>query len=90
MSTSNGMKADLLSAELSAIDGATATLPPEGAMASRTFTWDNVAAPSGGSSTTSVTVTASRGNHTFVRTQVATVSILADRRVISQLSFTFP
>ncbi|HEY9899405.1 MAG TPA: hypothetical protein V6D00_09510 [Pantanalinema sp.] len=90
VSTSSGLKPERLSAELSAIDGAQASLPAEAAQASRTFTWDNVAAPAGGTSTVSVTVTASRGNRTYARTQVATASLLADRRVSSRLSFAFP
>lgn len=88
-SAGNGIKLESLNAELAAVDGAKASLPPEPAKSSRVFTWDNVAAPAGGVSTTSVTMTATKGNQTFIQTQVATASMMAGQRVTSRLSFTF-
>ncbi|MNY09133.1 hypothetical protein D3C86_1420270 [compost metagenome] len=85
-----GWKLGELTAELAAPGGTTARLPAEAAKSNRTFTWENVPAPLGGVGTTSVTVTATQGKRTQTRTQVATASLLADRRVTSTLSLELP
>ncbi|MBO9541943.1 hypothetical protein J7643_15250 [bacterium] len=89
-SVGKGWQFGRLTADLAAPDGTTASLPSEVAKSNRTFTWENVPAPLGAISTTSVTVTATHGNQTLTRTQVATASLLADRRVTSTVSLELP